>query len=73
MRNTTRNELSELLKQLTTLTGKNHALTYAAAYGGYRIETEDGATPYGAKRRSGKQLREMLQFAVDVCTTVNRQ
>lgn len=68
-----RNELHELLKQLDAHTGKRHELTYASAYGGYRIETKDGATPYGAKRRGGKQLREMLEFAVDVCTTVNRQ
>lgn len=73
MRNTTRDELYELLKQLNAHTGKQHALTYAAVYGGYRIETEDGATPYGAKRHSGTQLREMLQFAVDVCTAANRQ
>lgn len=47
-------------------------LDYYGASGGYRIVTQDQHTPFGARRHSLREMRDMLDFAVDVIHFMKR-
>ena len=63
----TQKEMQDQLDRLNHATGQDYVLDYYPASGGYRVTTPDhSGTPYGAKRRTPKEMYDVLYFALNV-------